>query len=240
MLQPLSGLQLYLYMTVQEQQAISDCQLVDRILEGETGLYELIMRRYNQRLFRVIRSVLRDDREAEDTLQESWVRIYEHLQQFANRSSFATWITRIAFHEALNRARKGRRWIALEDETGEIVTRAADRTNAPTTPEELAIRSELRKVLESAIDLLPKGYRSVFLLREVEGLSTAEAADCLELSEEAVKTRLHRARGMLRRSIEMEIGPAIPETYLFMGDRCERTVAAVFARIGLEDHRARK
>jgi RNA polymerase sigma-70 factor (ECF subfamily) len=226
-------------MTVQEQQAISDGELVDRILDGETGLYELIMRRYNQRLFRVIRSVLRDDREAEDTLQESWVRIYEHLRQFASRSSFATWITRIAFYEALSRARKERRWTALEDETGEIVSHAAERANKPTTPEELAIRSELRKVLESAIDLLPDVYRSVFLLREVEGLSTSEAADCLELSEEAVKTRLHRARGMLRRTIEMEIGPAIPETYLFMGERCERTVAAVFARIGAGDSRSK-
>lgn len=218
-------------MTIQEQQAISDCELVGRILEGETGLYELIMRRYNQRLFRVIRSVLRDDREAEDTLQESWVRIYEHLRQFAGRASFATWITRIALHEALGRVRKGKRWTALEDEMGEIVIRAADQTKAPTTPEEVAIRSELRAVLESAIDLLADEYRRVFLLREVEGLSTAETADCLELSEEAVKTRLHRARAMLRRRIEIEIGPVIAETYLFMGQRCDRTVAAVFARI---------
>lgn len=219
-------------MTVQESQAITDVELVERILGGEIGLYELIMRRYNQRLFRVIRSVLRDDREAEDSLQESWVQIYEHLKQFAKRSSFATWITRIAYHEALNRAKKSRRWIALENESGEIVTRVMDRTESPTTPEELAIRAELRKVLESAIDLLPDFYRSVFLLRDVEGLNTAETADSLELSEEAVKTRLHRARLLLRRTLEAEIGPAIPETYLFLGQRCERTVEAVLSRLG--------
>ncbi len=221
-------------MTEQESlTAISDEELVARILDGETGLYELVMRRYNQRLFRMVRSVLRDEREAEDALQESWVRIYQHLEQFANRASFATWITRIALHEALGRVRKGKRWTALEDERGEIVSQAMHRTNVPDTPEDLAVQGELRRVLESAIDLLPEQFRCVFLLREVEGLNTAETADCLELSAEAVKTRLHRARALLRHSIQRQVGSAVAETYLFMGHRCDRTVSAVLLRLGL-------
>ena len=105
-------------MTVQESQSISDVEVIERIRGGEAAMYELIMRRYNQRLYRIVRSVVQDDREAEDVLQEAWVQIYEHLDQFAGLSSFPTWIGRIAFHGALSRARKAKRWQALEDETG--------------------------------------------------------------------------------------------------------------------------
>jgi RNA polymerase sigma-70 factor (ECF subfamily) len=219
-------------MTLQECQSISDLELLERIRNGETGLYELIMRRYNQRLFRVIRSVVQDDREAEDVLQEAWVRVYEHLDQFAGRASLATWLTRVAFHEALSRARKGKRWAPLEDETGEIMSYVNRQREPSATPEALAIQNQLGQILQSAVDGLSDTYRSVFVLRDVEGMGTTETAECLELSEEAVKTRLHRARAMLRHDLQTRIGPAIAETFLFMGARCDRTVIAVLDRIG--------
>ncbi|MFB3826199.1 MAG: RNA polymerase sigma factor [Bryobacteraceae bacterium] len=200
-----------------------DIEIVERVRSGETGLYERLMRRYNQRLYRVIRSVIRDDLEAEDVLQEAWVRAYEHLDQFEGRSSFAAWVTRIAYHEALARARKSRRWVPLENEEGEIMS-AANR-DVSETPESSAMRSQLARLLQAQVENLPDMYRSVFVLREIEQLSTAETAECLGLSEEAVKTRLHRARAVLR--------AAVPETYAFLGPRCDRTVARVLARIGV-------
>src|ERR1043166_5401197 len=122
-------------MLLEECQTISDGDLVSRVRAGETGLYEMLMRRYNQRLFRVIRSVVTDDGEAEDVLQEAWVRAYEHLDQFEGRASFATWVTRIAFYEALARTRKAKRWIPLENPGGEIMADADRRQSARETPE---------------------------------------------------------------------------------------------------------
>jgi RNA polymerase sigma-70 factor, ECF subfamily len=207
------------------QSPMPDSEVVERVQAGEPALYELLMRRHNQRLFRVIRSVITDDGEAEDVLQDAWVRAFEHLGQFEGRSSFATWVTKIAFYEALTRARKGKRLVAFEDANGDTVTVTTN------DPEKQAMQGELRQVLRSAVDRLPATYRSVFMLREVEQLSTTETAECLNLSEEAVKTRLHRSRSLLRQDLESLLGPAIVESYLFMGDRCDRTVAAVMDRI---------
>ncbi|HLN01545.1 MAG TPA: RNA polymerase sigma factor [Bryobacteraceae bacterium] len=219
-------------MVPKECQSVSDLEVVDRVRAGETGLYELLMRRYNQRLYRTIRSVLTDETEAEDVLQEAWVRAYEHLDQFRGLALFATWLTRIAFHEALARSRKGKRWTQIEDQSGEVIAEVNRRQTTSTTPETEAIRGQLGQMLEAAVDALPERYRSVFVLREVEQLSTTETADCLGLSEEAVKTRLHRSRALLRRDLESRIGPAIAEAYSFLGARCDRTVARVLKRIG--------
>jgi RNA polymerase sigma-70 factor (ECF subfamily) len=218
-------------MVVQQCQSLSDAEVIDRVRAGETGLYELLMRRYNQRLFRVIRSVITNDLEAEDILQEAWVRAYEHLDQFAGRASFSTWVTRIAYYEALTRARKSRRWARLEDSEGELMPEA-DRCQSSETPEAQAIRGQLGDMLHCVIDALPEIYRSVFMLREVQQLSTIETAESLGLSEEAVKTRLHRSRALLRRELETRIGPAITQAYSFLGPRCDRTVARVLERIG--------
>jgi RNA polymerase sigma-70 factor, ECF subfamily len=217
--------------TLTEQQPLTDSEVVERVRGGERGLYELLMRRHNQRLYRVARSVVRDDAEAEDVLQDTWVRAYEHLDQFAGRASFATWVTRIAFYEALARARKSKRWTPVEDETGEIIP-AVEREHQVETPEAEAMRGELRDILQAAVDALPDGYRTVFVLREIERLSTIDTADSLGVSEEAVKTRLHRARAMLRRGVEERMGPALTGAYAFMGARCDRTVARVMQRIG--------
>ena len=219
-------------MVMQESRPVSDEEVVDRVRAGETGLYEILMRRYNQRLFRVIRSVVTNDGEAEDVLQEAWVRAYEHLGQFAGRASFPTWVTKIAFHEALSRARKSKRWTPLEDPRGVIMPEANRRQTTSETPESQAMRGQLGQMLQAAVDGLSETYRSVFVLREVEQLSTIETAECLGLSEEAVKTRLHRSRALLRRELEDSMSPAIAEAYAFLGVRCDRTVARVLERIG--------
>lgn len=218
-------------MVLDECRTMADDDVVSRVRHGDTGLYEVLMRRYNQRLFRVIRSVVSNDTEAEDVLQETWVRAYEHLGQFEGRASFPTWLTRIAFHEALARVRKGKRWMPLENTEGEIMPEADRRQTTSLTPEAQAIHGQLAGVLQGAVDSLPAVYRSVFMLREVEQLSTSETADCLELSEEAVKTRLFRSRALLRRELENRLGPAVTEAYSFLGARCDGVVARVLARI---------
>jgi RNA polymerase sigma-70 factor (ECF subfamily) len=224
-------MRLYTDMVTLECQALSDEQVVDRVRRGDSGLYELLMRRYNQRVYRVIRSVLIDHNEAEDVLQEAWVRAYEHLDQFAGRASFSTWVTKIAYYEALARARRNKRWAPLEGPEGEIMPEASLRLSKTETPEEQAMRAQLGQMLQAAVDELPVSYRSVFMLREVEHLNTSETAECLGLSEEAVKTRLHRSRALLRRDLEGRAGSAIAEAYSFMGERCDRSVARVLERI---------
>jgi RNA polymerase sigma-70 factor (ECF subfamily) len=219
-------------MQVQVCHAIADDEIVALVRSGDTGMFEMLMRRYNQRLFRAIRSIVSDEVEAEDVLQDVWVRAYEHLNQFLGLSSFSTWVTRIAIYEALGRNRKRKRWTPLEDLEGEIVPEANRRRATDDTPETEAMRGQLRQMLNAAVDALPPTYRSVFVLRDVQQLSTSETADCLELSEEAVKTRLHRSRALLRRELESRIGPAVTELYTFLGPRCDRTVARVLERIG--------
>jgi RNA polymerase sigma-70 factor (ECF subfamily) len=216
---------------IEQPASIDDKELVQRIRQGETALYELLMRRYNQRLYRVTRSVITDNTQAEDVVQEAWVRAYEHLHQFEGRSQFSTWVTRIAFYEALARARQGRRFAPVEDAAGDIV-REVSRRSMEDTPESLAMREELRNILERAIDTLPETYRTVFVLREVEQLSTEATADCLGLSPEAVKTRLHRSRALLRKDLTDRIGETATQAYAFMGQRCDRTVESVLRRIG--------
>jgi RNA polymerase sigma-70 factor (ECF subfamily) len=219
-------------MVLEECATISDADVVNRVRAGEVGLYEMLMRRYNQRLFRVIRSVVTNDSEAEDILQEAWVRAYEHLNQFEGRASFSTWITRVAFYEALARLRKSKRMRPLERPGGEIMAEVERRRTTSETPEAQAIRGELARTLEAAVDALPESYRSVFVLRELEHISTSDTAACLELSEEAVKTRLHRSRALLRHDLEKRLGPVVAETYSFLGKRCDRIVERVLARIG--------
>lgn len=217
---------------LEECRTLTDEQVLARVRAGETELYELLMRRYNQRVYRVIRSVLTDEGEAEDVLQEAWVRAYEHLDQFEGRAAFSTWITKIAFYEALARAKREKRYSPLEGMEGEIVPDAEGQSPQTESPESLAMRHQLGRLLQSVVDELPPSYRAVFLLREIERLSTAETAECLGLSEEAVKTRLHRSRAQLRRELVSRAGPAISEAYSFLGTRCDRTVAGVMERIG--------
>jgi RNA polymerase sigma-70 factor (ECF subfamily) len=204
--------------------ALTDEEIVERILGGETALFELLMRRYNQRLYRVTRAILRDAEEAEDVTQDAYVRAFEHLDQFAGRARFSTWLTRIAVHEASARLHRKGRQIDLEESMPTFASPAAG-------PEQRAADHELGQAIELALDALPEVYRAVFMLRVVEGLSTAETAACLGINEETVKTRLHRARALLRNHITARMGAVVRETFQFAGARCDRTVAAVLARV---------
>jgi RNA polymerase sigma-70 factor, ECF subfamily len=201
----------------------ADENIVNHVLAGETALYEILMRRYNQRLCRVARSILRNDVEAEDVMQEAYVRAYQHLDQFAGEAKFSTWLTKIAVYEALARVRRGARYSDVQ---------VMDNMTADTPdPERQAYDRELRIVLEGAIDSLPEPYRLVFILRSVEGLSVAETAGCLEIGVEAVKTRLHRVRSLLRKDLQHRAGLVTAQAFPFHLSRCDRVVEAVFRRI---------
>jgi len=204
-----------------------DEEIVRRVVAGETALFELLMRRYNQRVYRSVRTIVRDDAEAEDVMQQAYLNAYTHLHQFAERASFATWLTRIAINEALARVRpKGLRAV---DEPDEIMENL--QSNTPD-PEQQAVATELRDLVESEIAALPEHYRSVLILREVEGCSTAETAECLGVQEDVVKTRLHRARTMLRDNLYRRAGLTFDGLFTFGQARCDRVVGAVMARIG--------
>lgn len=217
------------------REAWSDEQIVSRVLAGETALYELVMRRYNQRLYRVARAILRDDAEAEDVMQDAYVRAYQHLASFEGRAKFATWLTRIAVHEALARSRKRSRLQSLdvsEDSNGEVMKTV---TSTDRTPEQSAYDRELGGVLEKAILVLSENHRMVFMLRDVEGMSTEETAECLNLTQENVKVRLHRAHAALRKQIYAAVGENAARCFAFHAVRCDRVVSGVFRILGLAD-----
>ena len=208
----------------------TDERVVERVLAGETALYEIIMRRYNQRLYRVVISILRDRDEAEDVLQDAYVRAYQHLSQFEGRASFSTWLTRIAVHEALARLRSRSRMLQLGTETDEEDI-PVDSMPASVDPEETTSRAELARLLEHSLMNLPEQYRTVLMLRDVEELSTSETAEALGLTEENVKVRLHRGRSLLRRDLLERVGTTAREAFPFMGRRCDRVVHRVFVSL---------
>ena len=213
------------------QEPLSDEEVVGRVLAGETGMFEIIMRRNNQRLYRVARAILRNDDEAEDVMQDAYVRAYEHLDQFAGRAKFSTWLTRIAVHEALARQHRGNRYQVLEpisEREGDPMDRFA---SLALNPEQQASNSEVRRLLEEAVEKLPDIYRTIFMLREVEEMTTTDAADVLEITEENVKVRLHRARALLRKSLYARAGIERKEAFNFHAVRCDRVVKNVFERI---------
>lgn len=204
----------------------TDEELVTRVLAGEPHLYELLMRRHNQRLYRAIRAVLRSDTEVEDVMQEAYVNAYAKLSSFRGEAKFSTWITRIALYEAFARVRKGKRYQHAPEEEEEMETREP-------SPEQAASDRELAQVLERAIESLPESFRTVFMLRAVEEMSTAECAGVLDIPEDTVKTRLHRARTMLQKSLLERADAATPEVFGFHLSRCDRVVDGVFRRLGL-------
>jgi len=213
------------------QEPLSDEEVVARVLAGETGMFEIVMRRHNQRLYRVARAILRNDGEAEDVMQDAYVRAYEHLDQFAGRAKFSTWLTRIAVHEALARQHRGNRYQEFEsmsEHEGDPMDRFA--SLAPN-PEQQASTSEIRSLLEQAVEELPDAYRTIFMLRDVEEMSTTETAEVLEITEENVKVRLHRARALLRKSLYARAGMERKEAFNFHAVRCDRVVKNVFERI---------
>jgi RNA polymerase sigma-70 factor, ECF subfamily len=209
---------------------LSDGEIVRRVVAGEPALFEVLIRRHNQRVYRVARAVVRDEAEVEDIMQQAYMNAFAHLHQFAERSQFSTWLTRIALNEACARRRRhtavaGARIVSHnEHEMDTLRTSQAD-------PEHQAYANELRRVLEHAVDALPSVYRVVFVLRDIEGLTTDETGDSLGLGEEAVKTRLHRARAMIRRAVTAQIGVAAAGGFPFHLSRCDRVVAGVMRHV---------
>jgi RNA polymerase sigma-70 factor (ECF subfamily) len=209
---------------------MTDEEIVTRVLAGDTGVFEIIMRRHNQRLYRTARAILRDEAQAEDVVQDAYVRAYQHLGQFAGTSQFGGWLLRIAVNEALARLRGRKRYqeaTGLQEE-GDGMDRFA---SATPNPEQQASNSEMRILLEQSIDALPEPQRTVLVMRDVEEMSTTETAEALGITEENVKVRLHRARTILRRKLYTHASVESKAAFAFLGARCDHVVANVLRRI---------
>jgi len=217
----------------------SDLEIVDRVRQGDSASFELLMRRYNRRLYRIARGILHNEAEAEDAVQEAYVLAFEKLHLFANTGPFSAWLARIAVNEALGRLRVTtveKRSLSLDTpQQREGANLMAELTFAGPSPEQDAARSEYRRLLEQAIDALPDSYRPVFVLRGLEELTVAETADCLDVAQATVKTRYHRARKILQQHLAELVQSVAGEAFPFAGERCDRIVAGVFRRLKLRD-----
>lgn len=215
--------------------ATEDALLVRGAMDRNEAAIRAIMQQNNRRLFRIARGILRNDSEAEDVVQETYVRAFTHLDNFRGDSSFSTWLTRIAMNEALGRLRRRRPHIEISDlKPGALEAQIIQfpQSSNPGDPERSMAQREIQNVVERAIDELPEAFRIVFITRVIEGMSVEEAADLLQLKPETVKTRLHRARALLRNNVESQIGPIVMDAFPFAGRRCERLTHAVLQRLG--------
>jgi RNA polymerase sigma-70 factor (ECF subfamily) len=212
-----------------------DAALASRAAQGDHDAFARIMRRYNQRLYRLAVSVMGDASEAEDVLQESYVRAFYAFATYTGAGSLGAWLGRIVRNEAIDRVRSRdsrRSHVAIEADLGDQGEQPVDQeTNVILDPQALAANAELRRLLERAIQRLPEQFRTTFVLREVEGLSVEETAEYLGIPPATVKTRDHRARKMLRSYLSENIDATIPQTFPFLGARCDRIVEKVLARL---------
>ena len=213
-----------------EDASESDEALVERARARDGNAFELLMRRHNQRVYRVVRSVLRDDDEIED-IQQAYLQAFLHLDQFGGTARWSTWVCRIAINEALARLRRRGRFVSMDAISEDVMADLPRSTSGD--PERTAARREFSQLVEQAIDGLSDIYRAVVIMREVEGMTTEETAAVLEVEPEVVRTRLHRARASLRTAVEDRIGEQMKGTYTFGNERCDRVVAAVLARLDL-------
>lgn len=213
-------------------ESLPDSEIVKRVRAGDRALFEILMRRHNQQIYRAARAIVKNETEVEDVMQQAYINAFVHLDQFEERSQFSTWLTRIAVNEAIGRRQKTRAAQLinerLEDNRGTVVDTF---TSSQPSPERQAYARELQRVLEQAVDELPDTYRAVFMLRDIEGMSTSETGEGLGLGEEAVKTRLHRARAMIRRSVSSRIGAVAAGAFHFEATRCDRVVAFVLENL---------
>ena len=195
------------------------------------------MRRYNSRLFRVARAILRNDAEAEDALQDAYLQIYRKLHEFRGDAQISTWLTRVVVNAALMRARKQKRAIVVplqkrdRGDRGEHDAMADVEDRRAPSPSDITLRGEIRRILERRIDELPLAFRTVFVMRDVQDMSVHETADALGIPEPTVRTRLFRARALLREALQREIDDASTDVFAFDGDRCDRIVAAVLDQV---------
>jgi len=215
-----------------------DAELVRRALARDGSAFRTIMERYNRRLYRIARGILRNDSEAEDVVQEAYVGAFAHLQDFRGDSSLATWLSRITINEALGRLRRDRPAVDLavaEAQRSEAQIIQFPHTGASTDPERTMAQRQILQLVERATDNLPEMFRIVFVTRVIEGMSVEETADLLGLRPETVKTRLHRARRLVREQLDKQIGPVMMDAFPFAGRRCQRVTTAVMRRLGLPD-----
>src|SRR3954467_8520172 len=216
--------------------APDDAQLARNALAGDVAAFRTIMQQHNRRLYRIARGILRNDSEAEDVVQETYVRAFTHLGDFRGDSSLATWLSRIAMNEALGRLRRQRpgvEWTSLPEGTIEAQIIRLPHSGTSEDPEKSMAQRQIQNVVEHAIDELPDPFRVVFITRVIEGMNVEETAEILQLKPETVKTRLHRARTMLRDNVEKKIGPVVMEAFPFAGRRCERLTQAVLKRLSM-------
>ena len=214
---------------------IADTELVQRAIARDEVAIRSIMQANNRRLYRLARGILRNDSEAEDVVQETYVRALTHLQDFRGDSSLATWLSRIAMNEALGRLRRQRPGVELSSlPPGTLEAQIIQFPNSATSedPEKTMAQREIQRVVEHAIDELPDNFRIVFITRVIEGMNVEETAEILGLKPETVKTRLHRARSMLRENVEKKIGPVVMEAFPFARQRSESQTVAVLKRLG--------
>jgi len=216
--------------------ASSDLEIAQRIAAGDRDALERLMRQNNQRLYRTARSILKDDAEAEDAVQEAYLLAYQAMAGFRGGASLSTWLVRIVVNEAIARARKrGRRAevIQLEGSTvpDDDPTEEATLASSTEQPEQAALRAETRRLIEAKIDQLPDVFRTVFVLRAVEELTVEEAAACLGIPPATVRTRYFRAKGLLREAVARDLDVSMEEAFAFAGDRCDRIVAGVLQRL---------
>ena len=215
---------------------LSDLELAQCIAAGDKGAFELLMRRNNQMLYRTARSILKDEAEAEDAVQDAYLLAYRGMSGFRGDAKLSTWLVRIVVNEAIARARKrgrGAEIIHLSGESGEDSEAAGGNMNEtlPEQPEHAAQRAQTRRLLEAKIDDLPDAFRTVFVLRALEELSVEESAVALGIPEATVRSRFFRARGLLREALSKEIDLAFGDAFAFAGTRCDRIVAGVMARL---------
>jgi RNA polymerase sigma-70 factor (ECF subfamily) len=214
----------------------ADAELVERARARDEAAIRSIMQSNNRRLYRLARGILRNDGEAEDVVQETYVRAFTHLESFRGDSSLATWLARIAMNEALGRLRRQRpnvEWTTLPPGVLEAQVIRFPHSATSDDPEKSMAQREIQHVVEHAIDELPEAFRLVFITRVIEGMNVEETAEILGLKPETVKTRLHRARNMLRDNVEKKIGPVVMDAFPFAGKRCERLTEAVLKRLRL-------
>jgi RNA polymerase sigma-70 factor (ECF subfamily) len=217
---------------------VYDTELAGRALARDAGAFRAIMQRHNRRLYRIARGILRNNTEAEDAVQDAYVSAFAHLASYRGESTLATWLSRIVMNEALGRLR--RRYPTVDITALESVRSEADIIQFPLStpsddPERTMAQRQILQLVEQATDNLPEVFRLVFVTRVIEGMSVEETAELLGIKPETVKTRLHRARQLVRDQLDKQIGPVLMDAFPFAGRRCERLTECVMARLGFAE-----
>ena len=217
--------------------ASDDAELAARAVARDAGAFRAIMQRHNRRLYRIARGILRNNTEAEDAVQDAYVSAFTNLASYRGESTLAAWLSRIVMNEALGRLRRRRPTMDL---AAESVRSEAEIIHFPLStpnddPERTMAQRQILQLVEQATDNLPEVFRLVFVTRVIEGMSVEETSELLGIKPETVKTRLHRARRLVRDQLDKQIGPVLMDAFPFAGRRCERLTECVMARLGLAE-----